>query len=138
MADRAVERDESEGRSDTNRCAILVYVAGGNVDLTPLRHFRALATVGLDGFDAIENLGVLRELPSLRALSFRKSKLKDFSFLTELAALESLNLSQTRLSDLSVVSGLTMLSNPTLASSRCCTRTTTPSPISRRSPAWRT
>jgi hypothetical protein len=115
----AREMDLKQGKMPTDeqldellgKDEVLIYVSGGIIDLTPLRRFRALRDLGLQGHDGIENLAILRELASLRRLSLRKSKVGDLSILADLPALESLDLSQLKLSDAAVapVSRLTRL-----------------------------
>jgi hypothetical protein len=90
---------------------LCIYLAGGVLDLTPLRRFRGLRELELQGHDAIHNLSILAELHErgLRALSLRQSKVKDLSFLADLPALESLDLSKIPATDLTPLKRLVNL-----------------------------
>jgi Leucine Rich repeats (2 copies) len=88
---------------------ILIYVRGGTHDLTPLRRFRALSGLGLEGHDRLENMQILSELPGLRRLTLRDDKLTDISFLSRFTGLESLVLTRNPLASIAPLARLTKL-----------------------------
>jgi Leucine-rich repeat (LRR) protein len=86
-----------------------LYVAsGGPLHLAPLRRFPKVEDLRIKGFQKVDGLDVLRDLP-LRKLSLRDDKLRDVGFLAELEGLVELDLMSNFLKDVGPLAHLTGL-----------------------------